>query len=61
MKLDPNRYCVNFKEHLGWAIIHDLIAHPLMAITLYKVDLTIQFHNFTSQRAWIREDVSRNL
>lgn len=54
MKLDPNRYCVKYEEHLFWAIVHDVIAHPLMAITLYKVPKLISFHNYTSQKAWRR-------
>jgi hypothetical protein len=54
MKLDPNTYCVNYKENLKWAIIHDIIAHPLMAITLYKCKIFIRFHNYTSHKAWKR-------
>jgi len=54
MKLDPNKYCVNFKQNLGWALIHDIIAHPLMALTLYRAPWLIQFHRYTSEQAWIR-------
>jgi hypothetical protein len=53
MKLDPNTACVIFKEDLLWAMIHDLIAHPVMAITFY-CKLSIKFHNYTSCKAWKR-------
>lgn len=53
MKTDPNNHCVTFKQHLGWAIIHDVIAHPLMGITLY-CKWSRDFHNFTSHKAWKR-------
>ena len=55
MKLDPNKYCINYKQILIWALIHDIIYHPLMALTLYKIDLFIKFHNFTSHKAWLRK------
>lgn len=54
MKKDPNKYCVKYKENILWAIIHDVIAHPLMAISLYKVDMFINFHDYTSSKAWMR-------
>lgn len=54
MKLDPNKYCLNFEQVLGWALLHDIIAHPLMALTLYKVKIFIKFHDYTSHKAWIR-------
>jgi len=54
MKKDPNKYCVVFEQSLPWALIHDIIAHPAMALTLYKVPLFIQFHDFTSAHAWKR-------
>lgn len=54
MKKDPNKYCINYEQCLLWAIIHDTIAHPLMALTFYKIDLFIKFHDFTSRKAWIR-------
>jgi len=56
MKKDPNKCCVIFDESLGWALIHDIIAHPLMAITLYKVELFIRFHDYTSKLAWKRKE-----
>lgn len=54
MKKDPNKYCVVFEQSLLWALIHDIIAHPAMALTLYKVPLFIQFHDYTSAHAWKR-------
>jgi len=53
MKLDPNKHCSLFKQNPFWAVIHDAIAHPLMAITGY-CKFSIAFHDFTSQRAWKR-------
>lgn len=55
MKKDPNKYCVNFKQNLLFAIIHDVIAHPLMALTFYKVKIFIDFHDYTSSLAWKRK------
>ena len=54
MKLDPNNYCVTYKQNLFWAIVHDVIAHPLMALTFYKIKLFIKFHDYTSHLAWKR-------
>lgn len=54
MKKDPNKYCVHFTQNLFWAIVHDVVAHPLMAITLYKVEVFLRFHDYTSHKAWIR-------
>lgn len=53
MKTDPRAACSNEKEALLWAIIHDLIAHPLMGLTLYS-KASLRFHDFTSHRAWPR-------
>lgn len=38
-------------ERLGWAIVHDAIAHPLMALSLYS-HWAIRFHQWTGRRAW---------
>ena len=54
MKLDPNKYCVTYKQNLFWAMVHDIIAHPLMAFTLYKINWCIKFHDYTSNLAWKR-------
>lgn len=61
MKLDPNKYCVVYEQNLIWAVIHDLLAHPLMALTLYKVEMFIEFHDYTSAKAWIRDASSTEL
>jgi hypothetical protein len=53
MKTDPRKACANTKEKLFWAIVHDLIAHALMALTLYS-SASVRFHNWTSLRAWPR-------
>lgn len=53
MKTDPNKGCKNVTEKLGWAIVHDLVAHPLMAVTRYS-NLSMRFHNYTSHKAWPR-------
>lgn len=53
MKKDPNKGCKNQKELLGWAIVHDLVAHPLMAATNYS-KLSVRFHDYTSHKAWPR-------
>ena len=51
MKTDPNVRCINYVQHLGWAIVHDVIAHPFMGLTLY-CKWSIRFHNYTSQKSW---------
>ena len=53
LKLDPNSACQNQKELLLWALLHDLIAHPFLAITGYSV-VGRRFHNWTSKHAWPR-------
>ena len=55
MKTDPNRHCIKFKQDTKWAIVHDFIAHPLMALTFYS-RWSIIFHNWTSHKAWEREE-----
>ena len=45
----------NFEEDLLWSIIHNMIAHPLMAITIYKWQPALDFHNFTAHKAWKRK------
>lgn len=37
-----------------WAFIHDLIAHPLCALTLYSA-WAVKFHDWTSLKAWDRK------
>lgn len=54
MKTDPNQACANAEERWGWALVHDLIAHPLMALFGWH-GWTLQFHDYTSRRAWPRD------
>lgn len=53
MRTDPRAACANEKELLGWAVVHDLLAHPFMAITNYSA-LSMRFHDWTSYKAWPR-------
>lgn len=53
MRTDPRAACANAKELIGWAILHDLIAHPFMALTGYSA-WSLRFHNWTSLHAWPR-------
>lgn len=50
---DPRRACANKEERLLWALLHDGVAHPLMALTLFS-RWAVAFHDWTSQRAWPR-------
>ncbi len=54
MKTDPNEGCNSKEERLFWAVIHDGICHPLMALSGYS-RWSIKFHNYTSHKAWPRE------
>lgn len=53
MRTDPRAACANERETLLWALLHDAVAHPLMALTGYCA-LSLRFHNFTSKFAWPR-------
>ena len=53
MKTDPRTACANAQERLGWALLHDLVAHPFMALTGYSAP-ALRFHDWTSFRAWPR-------
>lgn len=57
MRTDPRAACANDRERKGWAIVHDLLAHPLMAITLWS-RWSLAFHDWTSNRAWPRSAVA---
>lgn len=57
MKTDPNEGCNLKEEHLFWAVVHDAICHPLMALSGYS-KWAIKLHNYTSHRAWPRETKS---
>lgn len=54
MRTDPRAACANAEERLGWAVVHDAIAHPLMALTNYS-GWAVAFHDWTSHRAWPRK------
>jgi hypothetical protein len=54
MKIDPQKSCVNYEESIRWAIIHDVIAHPIMALTLYST-WSVRLHDYTSSKAWNRK------
>jgi len=53
MRTDPRTACANAEERVGWAIVHDLVCHPLMALTCWS-DWSLRFHDWTSNRAWPR-------
>ena len=53
MKTDPNHCCVTLDENRFWAIVHDVVAHPLMGLTLYS-RFSRRFHDYTSHKAWPR-------
>lgn len=54
MRTDPRKACANEKQLLGWAIVHDLIAHPFMVLTGYS-RISLRFHDTTSRMAWPRD------
>ena len=56
LKKDPNSCKVELEQNLFWAVVHDLFAHALMALTLYKVKFILDFHDYTSQKAWKRSN-----
>lgn len=57
MRIDPRKACANQEEKLLWALVHDGIAHPLMALSLFS-SWAVAFHDWTSQKAWPRKAVS---
>lgn len=58
MRTDPRKACANEKESWLWAILHDGIAHPLMALTNYSI-ASVALHDYTSQKAWPRKPKDR--
>lgn len=56
MRTDPRAACKNENERALWAFVHDGLAHPLMAITLWS-RWTLRFHDWTSRKAWPRRDL----
>ena len=55
MMTDPRKACGNTEQLLLWAFVHDLIAHPFMAITFWSKP-ALKFHDWTSNKAWPRKD-----
>lgn len=53
MKTDPRAACANAHERKAWAVLHDLVAHPLMALTNWSGS-SLRFHDWTSFHAWPR-------
>lgn len=53
MRTDPRVACANAEERCGWALLHDFVAHPLMALTFWSKP-SLRFHDWTSRRAWPR-------
>jgi hypothetical protein len=53
MKTDSRTACANADERKLWAVVHDLIAHPLMALTNWSRE-SLWFHDWTSHKAWPR-------
>jgi hypothetical protein len=51
MKTDERRLAWAFNESHVWALVHDAIAHPLMAV-FYYARWTRRFHAWTSDKAW---------
>lgn len=39
------------KCHHGWEFIHNLLAHPLLAVTMNSA-WALQFHDWTASKAW---------
>lgn len=62
MRTDPRKACANQEEKLLWALIHDGIAHPLMALSLFS-GWAVAFHDWTSKKAWPRKvaEVSKQI
>ena len=43
------------KEKFGWVLVHNCIAHPLMAVTLDS-KWSVKFHDWTATKAWPRHE-----
>lgn len=53
MRTDPSKACANEDQRWFWAFVHDLVSHPIMALTFWS-SLSLRFHNWTSHKAWPR-------
>lgn len=40
-----------WRESIWWAVLHDAVAHPVMALSGYAM-WAIRFHQWTGRRAW---------
>lgn len=58
MRTDPRKGCANERQTLCWALIHDGLAHLLMALTGYS-KWSLRFHDYTSHKAWPRAKAYR--
>lgn len=54
MKTDPNDLCKKYEQRLGWALFHDAIMHPLLALSLYS-EWAVRLHDWSSRKAWLRK------
>jgi hypothetical protein len=54
-RADPRKACANEQQRLFWALVHDGLAHPLMALTGYCKP-AMRFHDWTSHKAWPRAE-----
>lgn len=54
MRVDPRSCKCEVKENLLWALLHDIIVHPLLGFTLYRAEWAIRLHDYTSHKAWPR-------
>lgn len=51
-RIDPNGCCDKVEDSFIFAVMHDLISHPLLVISFYS-NWSITFHNWTSHKAWV--------
>ena len=51
MRTDPILACGNTQQKCLWALVHDALAHPLMALTGWSA-WGIRLHDYTSKKAW---------
>ena len=58
MRTDPRGACANEHQRLLWALVHDGLAHPLMALTGWS-KWSLRFHDWTSHKAWPRVEPRR--
>lgn len=60
VRTDPRAACANERQRFWWAVLHDVVAHPLMALTGWS-KWALRFHDWTSHKAWPRAQVRRPL